>query len=731
MVPDFLARFAVWLLTHTVYRIQIGGKEHVPVRGPALLVCNHLSHIDGLLVGACIPRSARFSVYKTYSGDPALNWLMRPMNAIPVGADYGEALASLERAREELRQGRVVCIFAEGAISRTGNLLPFTGGFERLAEGLDVPVIPVYLDQVWGSIFSFKNGRFFWKWPTRIPYRVTVTFGAPLPAPASAQQVRQAVLELGADAVGRRIGRGDLLHLRFLKTARRRWLSFAMADSSGATLTYGKALAAVLVLARWIRRSCPGERMVAVMVPASVGGALANIATLFAGKVPVNLNFTAGREAIASAVEQCQIKTVLTSRVFLAKARIETPAGAHFLEDVMKEISPARKFGMLFAGLLLPARVIEWLFVGGDRNPDSLATVIFSSGSTGTPKGVMLSHRNVLANIEGMAQVYWVADDDCLMGVLPLFHSFGFTGSIWLPLISGFGVVYHANPMDAGTIGEMVRKHHATMIISTPSFCLGYVRKCTAEEFATLRYAVVGAEKLREPIARAFKEKFGLDLLEGYGCTEMSPAVALNAPDYPAAGQKGMKPGTVGHPLPGVAAKVVDRDTGQPMKPGAEGLLLVKGANLMLGYLNAPDKTREVLRDGWYVTGDIATIDEDGFIRLTDRLSRFSKIAGEMVPHVKIEETITQILGDAACVVTAIPDETKGERLVAFYSTKEVPPETLWSRLSESNLPKLWIPKRDNLYYLDPIPMLGSGKVDLKKVRELALRYASEPHAQA
>jgi acyl-[acyl-carrier-protein]-phospholipid O-acyltransferase / long-chain-fatty-acid--[acyl-carrier-protein] ligase len=289
--------------------------------------------------------------------------------------------------------------------------------------------------------------------------------------------------------------------------------------------------------------------MVGIMVPSSVGGALANIATLFAGKVPVNLNFTAGREAIASAVEQCQIKMVLTSRVFLAKAKIEKPAGARFLEDVLKEMTQVQTFGMLIAGLLLPAHVIEWLFIVGDGSPDSLATVIFSSGSTGTPKGVMLSHRNVLANIEGMAQIYWVADDDCLMGVLPFFHSFGFTASIWLPLVSGVGVVYDANPVDAGTIGEMVRKHRATMIISTPSFCLGYVRKCTPEEFATLRYAVVGAEKLRERIARGFKEKFGLDLLEGYGCTEMSPAVAMNAPDYPAAGQKGMKSGTVGHPF--------------------------------------------------------------------------------------------------------------------------------------------------------------------------------------
>src|SRR3989475_1488334 len=231
MVPDFLARFAVWLLTHTLYRIRIGGKEHVPVRGPALLVCNHLSHIDGLLVGACVPRSVRFSVFKTHTNDAALNWLMRPLNAIPVG-DRGEALASVERARDELRQGHVVCIFAEGAISRTGNLLPFTSGFERIADGLDVPVIPVYLDQVWGSVFSFKNGRFFWKWPTRVPYRVTMTFGAPRPSTATAQEVRQAGFELGADAAFPRIGRGDLLRLSFLATPRRLWPSFPLANIS-------------------------------------------------------------------------------------------------------------------------------------------------------------------------------------------------------------------------------------------------------------------------------------------------------------------------------------------------------------------------------------------------------------------------------------------------------------------------------------------------------------------
>ena len=350
--------------------------------------------------------------------------------------------------------------------------------------------------------------------------------------------------------------------------------------------------------------------------------------------------------------------------------------------------------------------------------------MIFSSGSTGLPKGVMLSHRNVLTVCDATSRVYWMTADDRMMSVLPFFHAFGFTICLWFPLITGFAAVYHANPTDAGTIGEMVRAYRATIILSTPTFYAGYTRKCTPEEFATLRFAVVGAEKLREPIARAFKEKYGLDLLEGYGCTEMGPCVAVNVPDDASAGQKGRKPGTVGRPLPGVAAKIVDPESGQPVEPGRDGLLLVKGANLMLGYLNAPDKTREVLRDGWYVTGDIATIDEEGFIRLTDRLSRFSKIAGEMVPHRKIEAAIAEIVGDSPCVVTAIPDEARGEKLVAFYTNKDVSRQALWVRLSHSELPKLWIPKRENLYRIEAIPQLGTGKVDLKAIRALALELA-------
>jgi acyl-[acyl-carrier-protein]-phospholipid O-acyltransferase/long-chain-fatty-acid--[acyl-carrier-protein] ligase len=724
-LPDFLIRFSLWLLTHTLYKIRIIGQENVPFRGPALLVCNHISFVDGLLVGGCVQRFIRFMIYRLYYEMPAVHWLLRLMKAIPVqGGNPKEVVRSLELARDELRQGHVVCIFAEGSISRTGNFLPFKRGFERIMKGLEnVPVIPVHLDRLWGSIFSFKDGRFLWKWPRRIPYPVTVSFGKPLSSTTTAEEARLAIAELGSAATQHRRTARDLLHLRFIETAKRRWFSFCIADSTGRELTYGKALLGSVLLSHWLRTHCAQDSMLGLMLPASVAGALANIATLLAAKVPVNLNFTAGREALTSAIQQCGIRTILTSRTFLAKAKIDELEGMVFVEDIMKEISSVQKIWTAIATFLLPSRLLQALYRRGKQTPDSLATVVFSSGSTGTPKGVMLSHHNVLSNVEGIEQVFWVTEQDCMMGVLPFFHSFGFTGTLWLPIIAGFGAVYHPNPLDAKTIGEMVKKHKATILISTPTFCGAYLRKCAAEEFASLRYTIVGAEKLPESTAKAFKEKYGLDLLEGYGCTEMAPVVSVNIPDvmHGKIRQTGFKSGTVGHPLPGVVAKVVDRETGQLLTSGEGGLLLVKGPNRMFGYLGQPEKTAEVLRDGWYLTGDIATIDEDGFIRITDRLSRFSKVGGEMVPHLKIEEAINQILGDRGCVVTAIPDEQRGERLAVLYTHNTITTDELWEQLCRTDLPRLWIPKREHFYAVEALPLLGTGKVDLRKAKLTAM----------
>ncbi len=315
------------------------------------------------------------------------------------------------------------------------------------------------------------------------------------------------------------------------------------------------------------------------------------------------------------------------------------------------------------------------------------------------------------------------------MGVLPFFHSFGFTGTLCLPAVLGVRVVYHPNPLDAKAIGPLVSQHALTFLLATPTFLQLYMRGCSAEDFGSLRMVATAAEKLPERVANAFEEQFGIRPLEGYGCTECSPTVAVNTHDFRSAGfrQIGAKRGKIGHPLPGMSVRIVDPETFAPLPIGQPGLLLVRGPNVMQGYLGRPDKTAEVLRDGWYVTGDIAAIDEDGFLQITDRLSRFSKIGGEMVPHIKIEEKLHELAGatEQTFVVAGVPDEKKGERLVVLHKLAPEPLQACLEKLAQSDLPNLWKPRPDQFFHLDAFPYLGTGKLDLRKVREIATQLTA------
>jgi acyl-[acyl-carrier-protein]-phospholipid O-acyltransferase/long-chain-fatty-acid--[acyl-carrier-protein] ligase len=359
---------------------------------------------------------------------------------------------------------------------------------------------------------------------------------------------------------------------------------------------------------------------------------------------------------------------------------------------------------------------------------DQLATVIFSSGSTGDPKGVMLTHFNVMSNIGQVSQVFMLGGRDKVLGILPFFHSFGFTAGLWLPAVQGVGVAFHPNPLDAQAIDGLVEKYKVTFLVATPTFLQAYMRRCTPENFGSLQYVLVGAEKLQERVALAFEDRFGIRPLEGYGCTECSPVVTVNGRDFRAPGfhQVAARRGKIGHPLPGVCVKVVDIETGLPVAPGTQGMLLVKGPNVMRGYLGKPEKSAEVLRDGWYTTGDIATMEEDGFLTITDRLSRFSKIGGEMVPHIRIEEKLQELSESPEQVfaVTSVADEKKGERILVVHTlADDVLGKTL-ERFAQSDLPALWKPKANQFVRVNTIPFLGTGKVDLRGVKSLAASLA-------
>jgi acyl-[acyl-carrier-protein]-phospholipid O-acyltransferase/long-chain-fatty-acid--[acyl-carrier-protein] ligase len=505
-------------------------------------------------------------------------------------------------------------------------------------------------------------------------------------------------------------------------------------DSSqpGRDLTYGRTLAGVLCFRKLLRPILGDERMVALWLPPSTGGALANVTLAMLGKTSVNLNYTSSPEVVHAALRQCGARHVLTSKRFTARVPLPLPEGveAVYLEDLAPKISKGQRLRAFLAVLLLPGWLLDRAVLRlGRHTGDDLATIIFSSGSTGEPKGVMLSHGNVAANTESMVQAISLSARDRALGVLPFFHSFGYTVTLWAPLQVGASAVYHADPRQAKEIGELCRKHRCTLYLSTATFLRFCLRRCEPDDFRPLRVLICGAEKLPPSLAGDFQKKFGLLPLEGYGCTELSPAVAANLPDVDVDGfvLVNNRTGSIGPPLPGVAVAVVHPETREPLPAGAEGLLLVYGANVMQGYLHRTELTREVVQDGWYVTGDMARLDADGFITLTGRLSRFAKCGGEMVPLERVEEVLHEVLGtsERVCAVTCVPDEARGERVVVLYTQQEGLDVRAWTqRLSCKGLPSLWVPGERDFLRVAELPVLGTGKLNLQRVKELALELA-------
>lgn len=710
------------------YRVRVRGWENIP-SGGALVVCNHLSYVDAVVLQIASPRPLRFVAFAGFTRQPFLRFLFRALGVIPVSAN--KPLKGTRLAVEAMGRGELVCVFPEGAISRTGQLMALRRGFEAMARQAKAPVIPAVIDGLWGSVYSFAGNKYLWKSPRLMPTHVFVLFGRPIPAArVDVAAVRRDLMDLGEEAFHERpVLRRNLAREAVRALAKRPGhVEIVDRTAERREVTAAQLLAAAAVLSRRIRATVP-DRRVGIVLPPGAGAMIANLAVACAGKTPVNLNFTAGAAAVQSSLRLGEIRTVISAEAM--RAKIPQFPFPDDTRDLRKEIEAAggkrALLPWLAAAWVLPN---QWLadLLGLSRMGDrEEAALLFTSGSSGEPKGVVLSHRNILANCAQISSLSILPRSARLVGCLPVFHSFGFTVTLWYPILRGCRLITLPSPLETKRIIDAIRDEQASVLVGAPTFIRPFLKKATRDELKSLDLVVTGAEKLPEDLYEAFRSQFGIEILQGYGLTETTPVSNINQHHPPittstAEPQIGKKPGTVGRLLPGMTARIRDPETGDDLPLETTGMLWVRGANVFPGYLKDPGKTAETLKDGWFITGDLGRFDEDGFLTIEGRLSRFSKIGGEMVPHGTIEQRIIELFGweqaeGPVAVVTGVPDPAKGESIV-LVTTKEVSTEELRAKLLDAGFPNLWIPRQ--VRRVERIPLLGTGKIDLKGCRTLA-----------
>ncbi len=712
------------LLARCVYRVAAHGLENLP-GGGFLLLPNHITWVDAIILQLAYQRPIRYVVDQEFYYKPLLKPFLRLVGCIPI--DIRRSHAAIRAAAKKIREGEIVCVFPEGQLERSGTLLRLRRGFELIARHADAPVVPVWLDQLWGSIFSFQGGRFFTKWPRRIPYPVTVAFGKPLkPDEAELPTLREELLKLGEFCYSRQSKLDRHLAEACLRGLKNGPFRTAVVDGvDHSSLSRSKLLGAAAALSRYLRREFRDER-IAIVLPASKGSMVANLAVTLAGKVPVDLNFTMGRSANESCCRRANLKVVISATPFMERLKdFPWPKNVLKLDEVMPRLKRPIILWWVMSTLLptpLLLRLLQIPKMGGHAE----ATLLFTSGSTGEPKGVVLSHRNIAGNVSQFCDLLDLKKSDGILASLPFFHSFGSTVTLWYPLVEGVPIVTYPNPLDAAKNAALIQKYKLTLLLATPTFLRLYLRKAEPDQFRSLRLVITGAEKLPLDLARHFEERFDQRVFEGYGLTETSPVVSVNLPEpEPTKPAEQIQPssrlGSVGKMAPGIAAEIRDPETDRKLSLQETGMVWLRGVNIFEGYLDDPEQTNEVLRHGWLKSGDIGRFDEDGFLYIEGRLSRFSKIGGEMVPHEAVEMKIVDLLGfsgreERPFAIMGVQDEQKGEALV-LLSAVDVDLAQLRHKLREAGVPNLWIPKQ--VQQLESIPVLASGKLDLKRCKEL------------
>jgi len=731
-LPQSLIHYAAGLMFSSRYRITVQGFHNMPSQGAVLMLGNHISWLDWALIQIASPRPVRFVMDKKIYQKWYLTWFLDLFGVIPISKSSSkDALVAINQC---LQQGEVVCLFPEGSISRNGQLGEFKKGFERCVEDVAGVILPFYLRGLWGSRFS-RSGTKLQQLSTQAIRRdIIVGFGETLPITSNSSTVKQTVFDLSIKTWQDYTEQLPNLGLAWIQRAKEGGRKDCLTDiQTNTTLSRRKTLVASLLFSRRFKQQ--PEQNVGLLLPTSSAGIIANIALFISGKTAVNLNFTANIDSLIAAVKKAEITTIYTSRRFVDKlekkgieiAQLLQNTDAIYLEDLSKDINQGEKL-LTFVASFLPAKLLQAIY-GRASHITQTAAVLFSSGSEGTPKGIMLSHQNIISNIKQVSDVLDTREDDTIVASLPLFHAFGLTVTGLMPLIEGIPAICHPDPTDVVNIAKGISRYQATIFCGTSTFLRLFAKNTRIHPLMldSLRITVAGAERLNPEVRAQFGLKFGKTIYEGYGTTETTPVASVNIPDRISNDdwhiQTGHKIGTVGLPLPGSSARIVDPNTLETLPTGEDGLILIGGTQVMQGYLNDLEKTTDAIVEmsglRWYKTGDKGHLDTDGFLTIVDRYSRFAKIGGEMVSLSAVEASISeQLPADIEILATTRPDDKKGESIVLLY-TGTIDESELKTNFKQSELTALSIPSK--LVNVDAIPKLGSGKNDFNQAKKIAL----------